>query len=178
MTEADSVQFRIEPPHRIEASDQLSGFACGHPSLDEWLLKTALRAERERTATTYVVLAEDRVVAYYSLAAHSVLRDTIGGGRLARNTPQAVPAILLARLAVDHRWQGRRIGSSLLAHAVTITRTVATMVATRAIIVDPIDDAAAAFYTRYGFRPFPASGSSRMYLPALSGHGLLRPNGH
>jgi GNAT superfamily N-acetyltransferase len=154
----------MEPPRQIRAADPLGAFACGQPSMDEWLVKHALRAEREKTATTYVVIDDGHLAAYYSLAAHSVVRASIGGGRLARNAPDHVPALLLARLAVDLDWQGRHLGSSLLAHAVTLARAVGSMVGLRAIVVDPIDDAAAAFYARYGFRPFP-SGTGRMFYP-------------
>jgi len=156
---------RLNPPRRIEPADVLKGFACGYPSLDEWLIRTALRAERERTATTYVVTTDTEVVGYYSLAAHSVSRETIGGGRLARNAPNEVPAVLLARLAVDQGWQGHQLGSSLLAHAVTVTRAVSSMIGIRALVVDPIDDAAAAFYAKYGFREFPLATAKRMFYP-------------
>lgn len=154
----------MHPPRRIEPADRLDEFSCGYQSLDLWLCNQVLRAERERTATTYVVTQDDMVIAYYSLAAHSVERASIGGGRLARNAPDMVPAILLARLAVDERWQGRHLGSSLLAHAVTTARTAGTMIGLRAIVVDPIDANAAAFYTRYGFRTFPAR-PDRMFYP-------------
>ncbi len=155
----------ILPPRRIEPSDEIASFDCGQPSLDSWLLDHALRAERERTATTYVVVEDEgRVVAYYSLAAHGVERASIGGGRLARNAPSLVPAVLLARLAVDKRRQGERLGSSLLAHAVTVARTASTLIGLRAIVVNPVDDTASAFYARYGFREFPA-GPDRMFYP-------------
>ncbi|MCL2464853.1 MAG: GNAT family N-acetyltransferase [Micrococcales bacterium] len=151
-------------PRRIQPSDDLREFHCGHDSLDDWFRSHALRAERERTATTYVILDQELVVAYYSLAAHGVERATIGGGRLARNSPDAVPCVLLARLAVDVRWQGKHLGSSLLAHGVRVARSAAGMIGLRTIVVGPIDPAAATFYSRYGFRPFPAR-SDRMFYP-------------
>lgn len=152
------------PPRRLEPTDSLDGFGCGHDSLDSWLRHHALRAERERTAATYVVTDGPTAIAFYSLAAHSVERASIGGGRLARNAPDLVPAILLARLAVDERWQGQLLGSSLLAHAITTVRAAGTLIGLRAVVVDPIDASASAFYAGYGFRPFPAN-PARLFYP-------------
>jgi GNAT superfamily N-acetyltransferase len=154
----------ISPPERIDVSHDIREFNSGKPELDSWLKSHALRAERERTATTYILADDNRVFGYYSLAAHSVERGTIGGGRLARNAPDPVPALLLARLAVDTAWQGKGIGADLLAHAMNTTQTVGALIGLRAIIVDPIDDRAKAFYSRYGFREFPAL-PSRMFYP-------------
>jgi len=138
----------------------LAYFDCGNPELNEWLRKHALRAERERTAITYAVIDEGDVIAYSSLAAQSVDRDAIGGGKLARNAPPQVPVILLARLAVDTRWQGNRIGQSLLQHAIATAHEAGRLVGLRAVVVDPTDAAAANFY----LRPFPAQ-PNRLFYP-------------
>jgi GNAT superfamily N-acetyltransferase len=153
----------VDAPERLTSDHILTGFHCGHASLDDWLVNRAVRAEKSGTAATYV-LTDPAVIAYYSISGHSIIRREIGGGWLARNTPEAVPAVLLGRLAVDQRYQGQGIGTSLLAHAIRQAITAADLVGLRALVVDPIDQAADSFYRRYGFKPFPAN-SSRLFLP-------------
>lgn len=149
--------MRLLPPRPLTPSDHLAGFSCGYPQLDDWLTDQAPRAERNGTARVYLVVDADTdaPAGYYCLCAHAVERATIGGGALARNTPPQVPAILLGRLAVDIRYQGRRLGTSLLHDAVLNATAVAARIGSRALIVDAIDDRAAQFYRRHGFRPFP-----------------------
>ena len=64
-----------------------------------------------------------------------------------------VPAYLLARLALDRSLRGRGLGSQLLLDAVDRVVLASATAAGRLIVVDAIDEAAAAFYARYGFQP-------------------------
>ena len=151
---------RVRPtaPRPIKPGDVVTGFACGQPTLDDWLAKVAVRAERDQTARTYVSVDQDtgRVVGYYCLSAFSVERASIGGGTLARNAPRAIPAVLLGRLAVDRTAQGRGLGVPLLHDAVVNAELVSARIGSRALVVEALGDSAARFYTRYGFRPFPS----------------------
>lgn len=71
-----------------------------------------------------------------------------------RNAPDPIPAVLLGRLAVDRAFQGARLGTSLLHDAVVNATTAAERIGLRALIVEALDDNAAAFYARHGFKPF------------------------
>ena len=93
-----------------------------------------------------------RVVGYYSLAAGSVLHEA-ATGRVRRNIPDPVPAALVGRLAIDHGWQGRGLGSALLRDAVLRVVGAAGTIGVRALLVHAISDEAKAFYERWGFRP-------------------------
>jgi ribosomal protein S18 acetylase RimI-like enzyme len=66
-----------------------------------------------------------------------------------------LPTILIARLAVDRGHQGRRLGSRLLAEALRMAVGASDAVAARLVVVDAIDDAASAFYRRWGFVDMP-----------------------
>jgi ribosomal protein S18 acetylase RimI-like enzyme len=55
-------------------------------------------------------------------------------------------------LAVDRSFARPGLGSILLADAVKKTMAAAETVAMTVVIVDPIDDAARAFYAAFGFR--------------------------
>jgi GNAT superfamily N-acetyltransferase len=60
-----------------------------------------------------------------------------------------LPAVLIGRLAVDTRYQGRQIGSALIIDA--LRRSARAAPASFGLIVDAKDDQAAAFYRRHGF---------------------------
>jgi GNAT superfamily N-acetyltransferase len=135
----------------LTADHQLDGFTCGKPALDHWLTTHALASQRADIARTYVALHGDVVAGYLSLTTGSVRPDE-APKRHARGMPRhPLPTILIARLAVDQRHQGQRIGSRLLAEALSRAVAVSETVAARLVVVDAIDDAAATFYRRWGF---------------------------
>ena len=98
----------------------------------------------------------------YSLSAHAVVRDEVHGGWLRRNAPESIPAVLLGMLGVDQQFQGQHLGSSLLGDAMARALSVAQQVGAKALLVDPVDDAARSFYEKYGFREVP--GQRRMFI--------------
>lgn len=72
--------------------------------------------------------------------------------------------ILLARLAVDQRHQGRGIGRQLLMDAIDRSWRAASQVPAKALVVHAKDETAAAFYEKYGFLRF-FDGSLHLFLP-------------
>ena len=142
------VSERITPKH------DLGGFRCGRPDLDHWLVQAAVDADRAGTARTFVRSDAGRVIAYLSLCPHEVRRESLPGS-LAKGGPNAIPAILLARLALDQRLHGEGLGEQLLVDALERATAAVTAAGGRVIVVDAIDDRAARFYERYGFQPCP-----------------------
>ena len=143
-------------PRPLRPDDEIAAFDCGREELNEWLVRRALRSERERDARTYVTCETDggRVAGYYCLSASSVARSTASGA-LSRNAPDPIRAVLLGKLAIDREFQGgARLGTSLLQDAVVHATTAAERIGLRALIVDALDDSAVAFYARHGFKPF------------------------
>ena len=65
--------------------------------------------------------------------------------------PDPVPVILLGRLAVDVRFQGFGLGTSMLQTAVRIAEQAAKAVAITALVVHPISSDASRFYLERGF---------------------------
>ena len=80
----------------------LTSFDCGKASLNEWLVKRAIRAQKiGGSARTFVVVNSiNEVVAYYSLSTCSINRED-ASGKVKRNMPDPIPVILIGRLAVD-----------------------------------------------------------------------------
>ena len=65
-----------------------------------------------------------------------------------------IAAVRLARLAVDLRYQGRGLGTHLLARAVRLALEVMERAAFQVLLVDALSLDVVAFYARWGFRPF------------------------
>lgn len=110
-------QARLESLRRLRREDDRSEFESGAPELDDWLRRYAWQNQLASNAVTYVTTVGERVVGYYALAAAAVSRDE-APSEFARWRPRGIPCILLARLAVDRRVQGRGVGAALLADAI------------------------------------------------------------
>lgn len=137
------------------ADHDLAGFDCGNQELNRWLVGHAQASQKADLARTYVLLADGAVVGYVSLTTGSIRRGA-APKRYARGMPRhPIPTILIARLAVDGRHQRQRLGSRLLAEALRLAVTASDAAAARLVVVDAIDDAAAAFYRRWGFIDVP-----------------------
>lgn len=147
---------RISPPERLGVNHDLTQFSCSEPSLDHWLRNRALQNEKSGASRTYVVCAGGCVVGYYVLAAGAVAH-TEATSRAKGNMPDTVPVILIGRLAIDSRFQGRGIGADLLRDAVLRTLQAADIAGIRAILVSAISPNAKRFYERYGFISSPAN---------------------
>ncbi len=137
----------------LSASHDLTGFDCGVPSLNTWLADHAHRARASGTAITYVWVpsGDNRVVAYYAIAPHQVLREEVTGS-LAGGV-SVIPAYLLARLALDHSLRGQGLGGELLHDALSRIVSAAGIASGRLVVVGAIDKQAATFYRHYDFRP-------------------------
>jgi GNAT superfamily N-acetyltransferase len=110
-----------------------------------------------RSGRTWVwTTGVDDVVAFFTLAGHVVERAEIPG-KLGRGSPDRIPAVLIARLALHETLHGRGLGGTLLADALSRIVAATEMVAARFVVVDAVDDSAAGFYAHYGFQQIPGA---------------------
>lgn len=155
--------MRLPAPRPIRPDDDVSAFDSGNSALDDWLRARALRNENDDASRTYVVTDGPRVVAYYSLAAAAV-PHAAATGRSRRNMPDPIPAMLLARLAVDVGHQGQQLGANLLRDAVRRTLAAADIVGIRVLLVHAADERARQFYEHFDFEPSPTDALHLMLL--------------
>jgi predicted N-acetyltransferase YhbS len=136
---------------RLDVHHDVTTFNSGNEGLGTWLQRHALAAQRMDSARTFVATRSGRVIGYFSLTMGSVLRAE-APAKLVRATPAyPVGMVLLARLAVGQSQQGNGVGAMLLAEALRKAVAAGEVAAARIIVVDAVDDRAAAFYQRYGF---------------------------
>jgi GNAT superfamily N-acetyltransferase len=142
-------------PILLTPAHSTTNFDCGKPALNRWLQRQALSNQSMGTTRTWVVLGPDQtIIAFYSSATASILKST-ATGRLAHHQPEQIPAILLARLAVDEKHQHGGIGAALLKHCIMKAMEVSESVGVRLLLVHAKDEEAQAFYRRYEFEPSP-----------------------
>ena len=150
----DEPALVIEP---LGSHHNRAQFSRNEPALDTYLQHQASQDVRRRVAQVFVAVGDspERIAGYYSLSAASFDKAELPI-ELAKRLPRyPVPAAVLGRLAVDHRYQGRRIGESLLLDAARRVLRASAALAVYAIVVDAKNERARSFYERYGFRSFP-----------------------
>lgn len=149
------MNLRITPPQPLTMDHRMDGFDCGEAVLDEWLKRRALANQTSGASRTFVAADRDRrVFGYYALASGAVAHK-MAPGAVRRNMPDPIPVMVLARLAVDRRAQGIKLGGALLRDAVERTLAVSQNVGIRALLAHALHDHAKGFYERYGFRASP-----------------------
>ena len=142
-------------PQLLVATHRLDTFSCGEPSLDDWLKRRALTNHLNGASRTFVVVDADQcVLGYYALAAGAVTHQEASSA-IRRNMPDPIPVMVLARLAVDQRAQGIKLGGALLQDALMRVHSVAQNAGVRALLVHALNEKARQFYVHYGFRASP-----------------------
>jgi GNAT superfamily N-acetyltransferase len=138
-----------------EAHDS-STFDSGEPVLDDWLRQRAWDNQQTAASRTYVVCAEEslKVVGYFALSMGQILAQEATGA-MRRNMPRHIPAVVLARLAIDRASQGKGLGRALIADVVRRSLRASQEAAARLLIVHAISPAAEAFYVHHGFTRLP-----------------------
>jgi GNAT superfamily N-acetyltransferase len=143
---------RVEKLRRDHPTEH---FDCGRDELNRYLVRYAWQNQQAGAAQTYVGIVGEVIVGYHTLAVgHVTLQDA--PARLTKGLARhPVPIMLLARLAIDHRWQGQGIGKALLRDAMLRTLQAAQIAGIRALAVHAKDENARRFYEHFDFVPSP-----------------------
>lgn len=145
-------------PEPLGKHHRLDQFQCGEPALDEWLKRHARAAQASDSARVFVTTLEDgeTVVGYYALAAAQVAPQD-ATARALKGQPRArpVPAILLARLAVDQEHQGAGLGRSLLQDVLLRCVDAAEAIGARVLLVHAKHEEARRWYMQFDFEESP-----------------------
>ena len=141
-------------------------FSCGNDMLDNYL-KLQANQDIKRKLTACFVLIEnnsDIIQGYYTLSNNSIPLNDIPT-KIQKRLPSSytsIPTILIGRLAIEKKFQGKGIGKILLIDALNRCYEISKNIGSFAVIVDPIDESAENFYNKYGFIKLQDSG--KMFL--------------
>ena len=143
------------------------GFSCGVEALDRFLQQHAHQAMRRGVSQTFVLVPADdtsAIAGLYTLAPAEVSLADLQIGDARPLPPYPVPCFRMGRFARDPRWHGQVLGPLRLGCAVQRCLDAKRSVGGYALVVDPKDAAAEAFYVRHGFRAYLDTPGS-LYLP-------------
>jgi GNAT superfamily N-acetyltransferase len=145
--------LRIEKLQRNHIVDE---FDCGNEALNRFLVRYAFQNQQAEASQTYIAIAGETVVGYYTLVVGQV-EYAAASARLVKGLARhPVPIMLLARLAIATSWQGKGLGAGLLKDAMQRTLQAANIAGIRAFAVHAKDNTARAFYEHFGFSPLPS----------------------
>jgi GNAT superfamily N-acetyltransferase len=164
------VTFRVEP---LGDQHHIDTFDSGHAALDEWLRIHARHATGQGTRT-YVLVDDDRerIAGFFAVAPHLLQRDDVPG-RVGRGSPARIPAILLAKLALDATYQGRALGAELLLRALETMLAAARKAGGKVAVVGALDDDDDRFHRHHDFTPL-AGNPHRLVLKLSTVARILR----
>ena len=120
---------------------------------------------KRKLAACFILSDDKEIKGYYTLSRSSIPRTQLPES-IINKLPLSyrdLPVTLLGRLAADIRFNRQGIGKLLLIDPLKRSyETSVTNITSKAIVVDPIDNAAIDFYSKYGFVCLPGNG--RMFI--------------
>lgn len=142
---------KITPPHSLNEKHDFSNFDCGDNTLNNWLIKRALKNEAAGASRTFVVTDnKNKIIGFYCLSAGAIEHE-MSPSKVRRNMPDPIPVMVLGRLAVDLQYQDQSIGRGLLKDAILRTIKVSEQTGIRALLVHALSEEAKQFYIKNGF---------------------------
>ena len=166
--------YRLELLSRAHNRD---GFDCGNAPLNLYLRQTA-RQHTERGISRTFVLVEESATTPKSIAGFVTLNICqLDAEQLppevARRLPRQVNGIKLGRLAVAKDKQRQGLGRVLLVAAMKKFVEVFESVGGIGLFVDAKDEAARAYYERFGFVPL-SDNPLQLFLPLQTIQDVLQ----
>lgn len=155
----------------LNSSHNRNGFSCGKEILDIYLKTQASQDIKRKLSTCFVLVDKDfdLIKGYYTLSNNSIPLDLVPE-QVKKKLPKSyknIPTTLLGRLAIDLNYQGKGIGKILLIDSLKRVYEISKIIGSFAVIVDPLDEDAEVFYSKYGFIKLPESGKMFLTLKTI-----------
>jgi ribosomal protein S18 acetylase RimI-like enzyme len=144
-----------------------SWFDCDVPELNSFLKATARQHGNKGISRTFVLSEPERpafILGYFTLTLCEVRTEHFPERYAKKYPSHGLPAVRLARLAVDRKCQRQGYGCLLLADAIRRTILVAEHAGVVGLFVDAKSDSARGFYEKYGFVALRGH-ESQLFLP-------------
>jgi len=147
-------QWRFIP---ITEKPDIHAFDCGESGLNDYLRSYAGQNHRNGLGSTFVLVpyqGPPSAIGYYTLCMAQAEPQSLPEPMGRKLPGYPAPAVRLARLAVDRKWQSRGLGELLMVDAIRRTVIATRSVAAKFMIVDAKNMKAREFYAKYGFISF------------------------
>jgi len=146
-------------------------FDCGVEALNLYLKTLAVQHRAKGIATTFVLVdvkQPNKILGYYSLSAAALAFERLTDTDRKGLPRYPIPAVRIGRLAGSLSNRGMGFGELLLQNAIKRILQARDTLGVYAVVVEAKDDAAEAFYRKYGFRLCDAE-TRQLYLPLGAG---------
>lgn len=167
----------------LRETDDRSAFRSGDVDLDRFFAKYAGQNQfRHHLGTTYVAVEDGRILGYATVAAGEVDCEDVPAALQRKLPAYPLPALRLARLAVDETARERGVSKQLLRHVFALALEMAQRFGCIGVVVDA-KPSAIEYYARLGFVALePAAGEIEarprprpMFLPIKLVVAALKP---
>ena len=159
----------LQEPRPLERRDNRSHFQSGNTEIDDWFHRFAWQNHRAGNARVFVTTQEPETLGFYALSMGAVQRSTLPDVLKPGQRPEPCPVLLLARLAVDQRAQGRGIGAALLKDALLRAHRLSNKMGFAALLVHCANDHARDFYLNQSSHFVPCPGAENHLVLPLRG---------
>ncbi|OAV63163.1 Acetyltransferase (GNAT) family protein [Bacteroidales bacterium Barb6XT] len=149
---------------KVIIDTQILPFDCGNTELNGFLFNDAKTHLKERIAATYLLLGEERTVAYWSYLNDKITVQDLNnnytkfakritsklGIEIKEKEYKSIPSVKIGRLGVDKEYTGHGIGSAIINHTRHIFSSEKNKTGCRFITVDAFRESIP-FYLKNGF---------------------------
>ncbi|SFU15335.1 hypothetical protein SAMN05444141_1115 [Pseudovibrio denitrificans] len=156
-------------------SFERANFECGEPALNTFLQKTASQAEAKNLSRTYILSAKsapDKIVGYYTLTMKEFDTSMLPPSSL-RRLPSTAPTLLLARIAIDQEYQGKKLSFILISDAFRRTLNVINEVGGLGLFVEAKNEKMSKYYQHLGAVPLCDDPLNCLFTPSRMKEALL-----
>lgn len=139
-------------------------FSCGNSELDTYLKRYAKKNHKRGIGKSFALAEEEMIVGFYTISMSSIHFENIPDSCKAGIPKYPIPVAIIGKLAIDLKYQGKKMGGVLLMDAIWRIFEASQSVAAYAVIVDAKDEKSKGFYEHYGFIPYKKDPFS-LFLP-------------
>lgn len=125
------------------------GYKLGRILTGNYLLVLSWQIPKQMTFKDIIPF---RMIVFLSVVFRNIFRRNF------RNHILQFLPLLLGRLAIDKKHQGKGIGKILLIDALKRSYEISQKIGSFALVVDPMDEESESFYKKYDFLTLPDSG--------------------
>ena len=144
--------YRLVSIKEIQRKSLLKNFDCGIEQLNEFLSRYAIKNDELGIGRTFIALnSSNYILGYFTLATAQVAYQEIPDECKGKLPKYPIPALRIARLAVNKELQGNGIGKWLLSQVFIKAVQVSDITGLYLIIVDA-KETSKSFYEYYGFQ--------------------------
>jgi GNAT superfamily N-acetyltransferase len=137
----------------LRETDDRTAFHSGDHDLDRFLARYAGQNQfRHHVGVTYVAVEAGRILGYATVAGATLETEDLPPPLRKKLPAYPLPALRLARLAVDAAARDRGVGRALLRFTFHLAIEMSGRFGCVGMVVDAKPDAVA-FYSRFGFSP-------------------------